>query len=715
MQKTFEKLFKDMETRRKQLEEGNIPSDHALELLRQELRRDMGCPDDESLCGLVDGRLKERNLQDWRAVWEHEQIQRCAYCQEDIRALEEVILTPTKSVEPTTVGEMLKRAAQHHDLPDALNYKRDDKWHSMSSKEMFGRARAIALGLYSLGIQRGDRVALMSENCPEWTITDAGCQLAGVVDVEIPPDPLKRLPAYVYDAYVRGALVDARSRVLFIRDRATYARIVEAIEDCATLEHVVFFDEGDAHEASMQEARALTLAEVEARGRALDAEQPTLAEELAQAVRPSDLATIIYTSGTTEQPKPVTLTQENLVSNILACVEHFAPMFYWRLLKDESLVSLPLWHAPGRILLYIHLCQGVRICYAESELNDEDPGSLQKICDNINEKHPTVVIGTPILFKKIHEHVKELEGGRVKVSLLEKIKALLLAWAVNVGERWARKKCWPEPLPSYLALQQRLVALVFPRLAMGGRVRLLISVEKPLPDNIAWFYKGVGLPIHQGYGLTEASPVVAFGTPEGNQISKVWRPLRNVKVRTSAKGEIEIRGPNVMTGYYKRPDLTEKVFTEDGWLRTDDLGEWDEENRILKLIEPHGDVINIKLPDKEPIALEPIEAAIKGLPFVDEALLSKADDGTTLEAEIWPDFEHLLSDRQFKGIGARTEAELRKRQDISKYFQEQVDSLSERRAHNDVNIRVVISDGPKPAQTVTGKTPTDTRENRRVA
>ena len=682
MRKTFEKLFENMPERRNLLEEGDVSPDYALELLRQEILRERGCPDDEELCGLVDGQLKEKNFRRYIEVWRHVQIEHCDSCERNIKNIE-TIIPSAMSTEPTTLSEVLKRAAQRYNLPDALNYKRDGKWHSISSKELFGRARAITLGLYSLGVRRGDLVALMSENCPEWTITDAGCQLAGVVDVAIPP---KREPEDV-----RDALIETDARVLFIRNRAAYASIAQAIENCATLERVVFFDEGGAHEASMQEARALTLTEVEARGRALDAEQPTLAEELAQAVRPRDLATLIYTSGTTGEkgkPKLVMLTHENLVSNILACVDHFAPMFYWRLLKDNSLVSLPLWHAPGRIIQYIHLHQGVCVDCAESEVYAEEPESLEslkKIFDNICEKHPTLVIGPPKLFKEMPEQIRKAKAGDAKDSLLAWAKASLLAWAVDIGEEWAQCQFCQEPVSIPLKLKQKLVSLIFPRLALGGRIRLLMSVEMTLPEIIAWFYKGVGLPIHQGYGLTEASPVIAFGVPKDDGIVPDWRSLGNVEVSFSAKGELEVRGPNVMMGYYKNRDLTEDVFTEDGRLRTDDSGAWVIEGIAFEF-EPHGMVANGK---------ESIEAAILGLTYVKEAEI-KSDDGTSLIAKIRLDYERLVSDKQFKGLGTSTEDELRKHPIIIKYFQEQVDSLKMG------DIRVAIVKAIK--KTATGKT-----------
>ncbi|HYX41649.1 MAG TPA: AMP-binding protein, partial [Pyrinomonadaceae bacterium] len=208
---------------------------------------------------------------------------------------------PLTSDEPTTLAEVFLRAARTHNKPDALNYKRDGAWHAISSAEMVEHARYIAYGLYALGLRRGDRAALLSESCPEWVLTDAGCQFAGLVDV----------PIYSTQAppQVRYILDDSGARLLFVRDRAAYDRISDAIKDCAALAHVVFFAAAGAKEAG-----ALTLAELEARGRELATAQPDLLAEITRAIQPDDLATIIYTSGTTGEPKGVMLTQSNLVS-----------------------------------------------------------------------------------------------------------------------------------------------------------------------------------------------------------------------------------------------------------------------------------------------------------------------------------------------------------------------------------------------------------------
>ncbi|MCA1850685.1 MAG: AMP-binding protein, partial [Acidobacteria bacterium] len=271
--------------------------------------------------------------------------------------------TPLAPDEPTTLAEVYARAARVHAKPNALNYKRDGAWHAISSEELITRARHIALGLYSLGLRRGDRATLLSESCPEWVLVDAGCQTAGVVDVPIYPTQAAPQVRYILD--------DSGARLLFIRDRAAYGRIAEAIKDCAALEHVVFFEPAGA-----QDAGALTLADLETRGRALAGQQPHLLDEIAREIRPDDLATIIYTSGTTGEPKGVMLTQANLVSNLIDCAGHLT---FGE--QDTVLSVLPLSHVFERTGMYMYLHHGMTVYFAEA---------MEKIGENMREVRPTV-------------------------------------------------------------------------------------------------------------------------------------------------------------------------------------------------------------------------------------------------------------------------------------------------------------------------------------
>ena len=547
---------------------------------------------------------------------------------------------PLTADEPTTIAEVFLQAARVHNKPDALNYKRDGAWHAISSAELIARARHIAYGLHALGLKRGDRAALLSESCPEWVLTDAGCQFAGLVDV----------PIYSTQAppQVRYILEDSGTRLLFVRDRKAFARVAEAIKDYAALEHIVFFDEAGAKEVG-----ALTLAELEARGRELAAQQPTLLEEIAREIQPDDLATIIYTSGTTGEPKGVMLAQANLVSNLIDCAGHLSFEHV-----DSVLSVLPLSHVFERTAMYMYLYHGMTVYFAES---------IDSVGQNLREVQPTVMLCVPRLFEKIYARIKEraAAGG--------KIKAAILAWAVEVGKQWARRKGAHEPIPPMLSLKHELAdRFVFRRWreSLGGRIRLFVSGGAALPEEIGYIFMGAGLPIVQGYGLTETSPVITAGDPEDDRVGTVGRPIRGVEVRIAADGEIEVRGPNVMRGYYNKPAETRTVFTEDGWFKTGDIGVLDADG-TLRITDRKKELL--KTSGGKYIAPQLIEGRIKQSRFVNQVVL--IGNGRKFPAAlIVPNFEQLRAYAQYKGINAHADAELCREPRILDLIQRQVDA-----------------------------------------
>ncbi len=549
---------------------------------------------------------------------------------------------PLSEGEPSTLVEMFERTVRLHPKPDALNYKLDGEWHNISSDEMLARARAVALGLHSLGVRAGDRVGLLSENCPAWTISDAGCLFAGAIDVPVYPTLTPPQVAYI--------LRDSGARVLFIQNWAKYEQVREALTGCPALEHVVCFDASGA-----TDPQALTLAALEERGRSLGAERPGLVEEMTSAVRPDDLATIIYTSGTTGEPKGVMLTHSNLTSNVIDCSDHldFGS-------RDVVLSVLPLSHVYERTGMYMYVHHGMSVYYAES---------LEKIGDNLREVRPSVVLCVPRLLEKIYARVKEraAEAGRAKYGLL--------MWAISVAKLYAQHLSNRQKVPPVLALKHKLAdRLVFTkwRAALGGRIRVIASGGAALPEEIALIYIGAGMPVVQGYGLTETSPVIAAGMLEDNRVGTVGRPIRNVLVRIAADGEIEVRGPNVMRGYYNKPAETNAVFTEDGWFRTGDIGRLDADG-FLRITDRKKELF--KTSGGKYIAPQPIEQMIKGSRFVNQVVL--IGNGRKFPAAlIVPDWEQVRSYAELKGIEARTPAEFCKHPRVIDLFERQVAALT---------------------------------------
>jgi long-chain acyl-CoA synthetase len=545
--------------------------------------------------------------------------------------------------EPATIVEVFERALRLHARPDALNYKREDRWCALASKDLMRRIRHVALGLHALGLGRGDRVGVLSESSPEWVITDAGCQYAGIINVPIYPTLAPQQVCYIMD--------DSGSRLLFVESRAAYERIRGTVGACAGLTHVVLM----TGEAAGVEG-LLTLAELEARGAELDSARPRLLEELSGAVRAEDLATIIYTSGTTGEPKGVMLTHSNVVSNLIDTSERLA------FTPDDVVLSvLPLSHVFERGAMYMYLHHGAKVYFAES---------IDRVGENMREVHPTLVVAVPRLFEKIYARIKEkaTEGGRVKTALL--------TWAVGTGKRWARLAAWKRRVPIGLALQHRLATrFVFSkwRVGVGGEMRLFLSGGAALPEELGLIFYGAGLPIVQGYGLTETSPVICVNAADDNRIGTVGRPIRHVEVRTAADGEIETRGPNVMRGYYNKPDATREVFTDDGWFKTGDIGTLDPEG-YLRITDRKKELF--KTSGGKYVAPQPIEQRIKRSRFVNQVVL--VGNGRKFPAAlIVPDWEMLRSYAQHKGLDPKTTAEFCRHPRILDLIQRQVDSVTE--------------------------------------
>ncbi len=559
----------------------------------------------------------------------------------ETQALLEAQLQATED-EPTTLVEVFERVARVHDRPDALNYKQGDRWIAISTAEMLARIRNIAAGLYSIGVRHGDRVALLSESRPEWTLADAGCIFAGAIDVPIYPT--------LTATQIRYILKDSGARVVLVNNYEKFSEFRDILAQCPELEYVVFFDERGEYTQY-----GLSLSELETRGHQLQEERPDLVNELAHAVQPDELATIIYTSGTTGEPKGVMLTHSNLVSNLIDSSAHLS------IGEEDSVLSvLPLSHVFERLAMYMYLYHGVSVFFAES---------LDKIGDNLREVQPTLLVGVPRIFEKIYARIKDraAEKGRLNAGLL--------AWAVSVASDYAKRIMNGQRVPYLLRLQHRVAErLVYKkwRAALGGRIRLILSGGAALPEELGYIYLGVGLPIVQGYGLTETSPVITACTLEENRIGTVGKPIKNVEVRIASDGEIETRGPHVMRGYYNKPEETKAVFTEDGWFKTGDIGAIDSEG-FLRITDRKKELF--KTSGGKYIAPQAIEQLIKGSRFVNQIVLV-GNQRKFPAALIVPDWERIQSYTELKGINAASRAELCRHPRIIDLFERQIAALT---------------------------------------
>ena len=308
----------------------------------------------------------------------------------------------------------------------------------------------------------------------------------------------------------------------------------------------------------------------------------------------------------------------------------------------------------------MYLDRGMKVYFAES---------LDAIGPNLREVQPTILVGVPRIFEKIYARVRETIAARGSINIA------LLNWAVDVAREVAELRLNHEIIPASLALRHRVAdSLIFTkwRTALGGRIRLLISGGAALPDDLGYIYIGAGLPIVQGYGLTETSPVITASSVDDNRMGAVGKPIRNVEVRIAGDGEIEVRGPNVMRGYYNKPAETRAVFTDDGWFRTGDIGAFDQDG-FLRITDRKKELF--KTSGGKYIAPQPIEQLIKGSRFVNQVVL--IGDGRKFPAAlIVPDWKLIESCIQLKGIAGGARAELCRDQKIVDLFMRQIAKLT---------------------------------------
>jgi long-chain acyl-CoA synthetase len=488
---------------------------------------------------------------------------------------------------PGTLNQLFFDAVATHGKSDALQVKRNGRYEPISHATLEERVRRTALGLEEMGVRSGDRVAILSENCPEWAIADFACLMLGVTDVSIYPNLPSDQAAYI--------LRDSGAVAIFVSNAAQAAKIVAVRTDCPMLRHVITFSD------SVPGADR-TLAAVETAGAAVDNEaRRGVFRARAMAVRPDDVATLIYTSGTTGEPKGVMLTHDNIFSNVAAA--RTAIPFEG---VDTCLSFLPLSHIFERMGgHYLMFATGTSIAYAES---------IDTVPANLVEVRPTLVLSVPRLYEKMYARVLDaaLSGGGLKKQIF--------FWARGVADRWADAMLAGNPPRGLLALQYRVAQkLVFSKLQArtGGRLRYFVSGGAPLAGEINKFFYAAGLVILEGYGLTETSPVITVNTPAKFRLGTVGTAIAGVDISIAADGEILTRGPHVMKGYYNKPTATAEAIDGDGWFHTGDIGEI--RDGYLAITDRKKDII-VTAGGKN-IAPQPIENKIKTNKFVSQAVM----------------------------------------------------------------------------------------------
>ncbi len=544
----------------------------------------------------------------------------------------------------TTLTEMFLNTVKTNSSKISLMSKVDDQYRGITYQEFAEKVKDFALGLASLGVKKGDRISLLSENRPEWAISDLAILSLGAINVPIYPSLIPKQIEYI--------LNDSEAKVIITSIAEQTSKISEIIKNLPVLKYIIYMDSPAAINEKM-----LSFKQVSEKGQAFGNEHPDYYDQVAKAVKPDDPAGIIYTSGTTGNPKGVILTHNNILSNVNGGVASL------KINPEDTFLSfLPLCHVFERMAgHFCPLSVGATIAYAEN---------IDTVAQNLGEVKPTIMTSVPRLFEKMYTRV--LENARTGGAAKQKI----FNWAIHTGEKYV-KASTKGKVSGMLKFKHNLAhKLVFSKLheRVGGRLRFFVSGGAPLPKEIGEFFHFAGIKILEGYGLTESSPVIAVNLEDKFKFGTVGLALEKggADVKIAEDGEILTRGPHVMKGYYKKPAATKEAIDEDGWLHTGDVGFLDEDG-FLTITDRKKNIIVTS--GGKNIAPAPIENLLLTSPLIDQVLII-GDKRKFLSALIIPNFEALQSYASEQNISFTDNAELVKNPKIHQYVANEVERLA---------------------------------------
>ena len=523
--------------------------------------------------------------------------------------------------ESPSLTKLFLDAIDRHANPRMQIYRTPSGWQSISAEEMLRRVAGLSKALAELGVKTGDRVGLFAPNCPEWHIADFAIQGLGAVNV----------PVYFNESHDRLVYIlnDSGAKVVFTAGADQAKKISECRARIPALEQVITATppvepDGDALRYDALIATAADADVAEYRRRAAE-------------VTGDNLATIIYTSGTTGEPKGVMLTHSNVSSNAAdSAADHEFQS------SDVALEFLPLAHIYERTAAYSYMSNGVSIAYVER---------IEDVPQALLEVHPTLAAAVPRFFEKIYANILE-KGHRESGA-----KRSIFDWALRVAEQSVPWRAYGKNAPLVLKWKWSIAdGLVFSKIrnGLGGGTPRFSAGGAPLAPELSEFYWSIGIAIHQGYGLTETSPVVTANTPVANKIGTVGRPIRHVQVKIADDGEILVKGPNVMQGYYHKPEATREAFTSDGWFRTGDIGRLDDDG-YLTITDRKKELL--KTAAGKFVAPAPIENTLKTSPYITNAIVV-GDSRKFVSVLIVPNFASIEAAARKAGYDFATPAQM---------------------------------------------------------
>ncbi len=548
------------------------------------------------------------------------------------------VLKKSYLMEVTRIFDLLDRYAELcPGKQDALAGKDSGEWKKYSTRQWLDSSKYVSYGLMHLGVERGDKIASITFNRPEWNFLDMGVQQTGAVHIPIYPTISDRDYSYI--------LRHAEVKYVFVAGEEMYRRIKSIVDDIPGIRAIYTFSDifGSGHlEELMQLGR--------------ENPRPEQLQKIRESISPEDLVTIIYTSGTTGTPKGVMLTHNNIVSNFKAVsyIPPFGP-------EHRAMSFLPICHIYERMMNYTFIYLGLSMYYLSN---------MGVIAESLREVHPHVFTTVPRLLEKVYDKIL------VKGRNLKGIKKMIFFWANNVGLNYELGKEKRNPLYGLkLKIARKLVFSKW-KAALGENLDIVVSGGAALQPRLNRIFWAVGLRVLEGYGLTETSPVIAVSdfSPNGIKFGTVGPVLRGVQVRIADDGEILVKGPNVMKGYYKATELTREVIDKEGWLHTGDVG----------VIEPEG---QLRITDRKKVIFKTsfgkyihpqiLENAFKESPFIDQILVI-GENQPAPAALIVPDFNHLRSWCRIKGIPYTTNADMLALPRIRARFQKEVNHYNTR-------------------------------------
>jgi long-chain acyl-CoA synthetase len=535
-----------------------------------------------------------------------------------------------------SLAQLLVHAVTSYPKPDFMLVKREGAYRPIAAAEFGDGVKHLALGLRALGFEPGQKLCLLAENRPEWTMTDFATLTAGGLTVPIyttlVPDQIR----YIVD--------DSDASIVVVSTADQWKKVEPLRPSLSKVRHFITF-------AAEAPAGVLTLEDVLAKGRAAAAAEPGLYDRLVARVKPGDEATLIYTSGTTGVPKGVILTHDNLLSNIKTASDiiEFSS-------KDTVLSFLPLSHILERMVMFTYIYKGCTVAFAES---------VEAVAQNLLEVRPHIMVSVPRVFEKIYTKVMD------QVLSSPALRRKIFFWALRVGKEHGALTLDRRPVPRGLRVRRAIAAkLVFSKIVSrtGGRVRFFVSGGAPLSKDIAEFFYAIGLVILEGYGLTETSPLLSVNTFENIRLGTVGKPAPGIDIQIAPDGEILARGPNVMKGYYKKEAETREIM-QGGWFHTGDIGHLDADGYLV-ITDRKKDLLVTS--GGKNVAPQPIENLLKTSPYITNAVVI-GDGRRFVSALIVPDFDKLKDFARSQGIASGSIDELCRDRRIIDFLKDEAD------------------------------------------